>query len=213
MYWRFSVPKIINIGPDLLEIFENFTSVRFFETQCIKAACTKFKTNDSKLGVPLLVYSSSAMNMWFSASAAVTRLNGFRSSNRSSRSNAESGISEAHCARWRRLWQSCLRSTARHTGRQSNRFPGNIHDKWHFKTHFLTFFTTSGQPLNVKLLLKIWLSLRVPKKQSLTLKSLKKHLLEYKCCNFFVLEWFGQPNCRLRHHYDGLNIYYFLLLP
>jgi len=30
IYWRFSVPKIINIGPDLLEIFENITRVRFF---------------------------------------------------------------------------------------------------------------------------------------------------------------------------------------
>ena len=36
IYWRLSVPKIIDIGPDLLEIFENILGVRFFfETQCI----------------------------------------------------------------------------------------------------------------------------------------------------------------------------------
>jgi len=29
IYWRFSVSKIIDIGPALLEIFENITSVRF----------------------------------------------------------------------------------------------------------------------------------------------------------------------------------------
>jgi len=30
IYWRFSVPKIINIVKDLSEIFEKITSVRFF---------------------------------------------------------------------------------------------------------------------------------------------------------------------------------------
>ena len=30
IYWRLSVPKIIDIGPDLLEIFENILGVRFF---------------------------------------------------------------------------------------------------------------------------------------------------------------------------------------
>ena len=35
IHWRFSVPKFFNIGPDLLEIFENIPGVRFFETHCI----------------------------------------------------------------------------------------------------------------------------------------------------------------------------------
>ena len=30
IYCRLSVPKIIDIGPDLLEIFENILGVRFF---------------------------------------------------------------------------------------------------------------------------------------------------------------------------------------
>ena len=30
IYWRFFVPKIINIGHNLLKIFENIISVRFF---------------------------------------------------------------------------------------------------------------------------------------------------------------------------------------
>jgi len=72
------------------------------------------------------------MNGCFSASAAVTRLNGFRSRRQWSRSNAESGISLAwivDCVRWRSLQHSCFKSTAVDAGWQSNCFPGNIHTK------------------------------------------------------------------------------------
>ena len=38
IYWRLSLPQIVKIVPDLLELFENISGVRFFsETQCIYA--------------------------------------------------------------------------------------------------------------------------------------------------------------------------------
>jgi len=48
--WRFFVPKFVDIEPGLLELFENVTGVRFFETQCVlflfhfSAVCIKTRT-------------------------------------------------------------------------------------------------------------------------------------------------------------------------